>query len=282
MAETYGPSVIPNILYMTRVSRNPESGFNYVLGVGLKQLTQECMDHYRARFSDGWPSQPSLCLDPTSGACLFDRPLRDEVTFAIAVRGPLEALLAGVFLLAKPAWASAAVLSGYYASTYLTLVGSYDARDPFGGPSGTPLELGTGLQGVFGEFTVSAGAAFGLTPAPGSSAVRGVLSVQWAPRFLDDDRDGLRDDPSVDHCIGLREDFDGFEDGDGCPDDDNDGDGFADKGDKCPDDPETVNGVDDDDGCPDVRTQTGPVEAGDRIDLRGNKIEFTGSAGLTP
>ncbi len=52
VAETYGPSVIPNILYMTRVSRNPESGFNYVLGVGLKQLTQECMDHYRARFTE--------------------------------------------------------------------------------------------------------------------------------------------------------------------------------------------------------------------------------------
>ena len=52
VAETYGPSVIPNILYMTRVSRNPESGFNYVLGVGLKQLTQECMDHYRARFAE--------------------------------------------------------------------------------------------------------------------------------------------------------------------------------------------------------------------------------------
>ncbi len=52
VAETYGPSVIPNILYMTRVSRNPESGFNYVLGVGLKQLTQECMDHYRTRFAE--------------------------------------------------------------------------------------------------------------------------------------------------------------------------------------------------------------------------------------
>jgi WD40-like Beta Propeller Repeat len=52
VAETYGTSVIPNILYMTRVSRNPESGFNYVLGIGLKQLTQECMDHFRARFQE--------------------------------------------------------------------------------------------------------------------------------------------------------------------------------------------------------------------------------------
>lgn len=52
VAETYGPSVIPNILYMTRVSRNPENGFNYVLGIGLKQLAIECMDHYRRKFEE--------------------------------------------------------------------------------------------------------------------------------------------------------------------------------------------------------------------------------------
>ena len=94
----------------------------------------------------------------------------------------------------------------------------------------------------------------------------------------DNDGDGIPD--VADRCPDGAEDVDGFEDNDGCPDDDNDGDGFADKGDKCPDDPETVNGVDDDDGCPDVRTQTGPVEAADRIDLRGNKVEFAGT-GLT-
>jgi len=52
VADTYGPGVIPNILYMTRVSRNPDSGFNYVLGVGLKQLTRECIEHYRLRFAE--------------------------------------------------------------------------------------------------------------------------------------------------------------------------------------------------------------------------------------
>src|SRR6185503_6446820 len=80
------------------------------------------------------------------------------------------------------------------------------------------------------------------------------------------------------------EDVDGFEDADGCPDPDNDGDevpdtedvcpnvaagptpGFRlgcpltdrdgdtleDSADKCPDEPETFNGVTDDDGCPDT------------------------------
>ncbi|MBK9060793.1 MAG: hypothetical protein IPL81_13340 [Flavobacteriales bacterium] len=52
VADVYGPAVIPNILYMTRVSRNPDSGFMYVLGVSLKTLTDECFGHYRARFTE--------------------------------------------------------------------------------------------------------------------------------------------------------------------------------------------------------------------------------------
>ncbi|MBK8613284.1 MAG: PD40 domain-containing protein [Flavobacteriales bacterium] len=51
VADVYGPSVIPNILYMTRVSRNPEGGFLYVLGVGLKTLTEECNAYYKERFT---------------------------------------------------------------------------------------------------------------------------------------------------------------------------------------------------------------------------------------
>jgi len=124
----------------------------------------------------------------------------------------------------------------------------------------------------------------------------GVLDVDDGCPMEPEDRDGFQDDDGcperdndgdslpdiVDRCPDDPEDLDGFEDDDGCSDQDNDGDGFADQSDKCPNDPETVNGVDDDDGCPDVRTQTGPVEAGDRIDLRGNKIEFSGAATLTP
>ncbi len=97
----------------------------------------------------------------------------------------------------------------------------------------------------------------------------------------DNDNDGIQD--VADRCPDDPEDVDGFEDDDGCSDEDNDGDGFADKQDRCPNDAEIVNGVDDDDGCPDTRATTGPIEAGDRIDLRGNRIEFTaGSATLTP
>lgn len=67
---------------------------------------------------------------------------------------------------------------------------------------------------------------------------------------LDNDSDGVPD--VADKCPTDDEDRDGFEDADGCPDPDNDNDGVMDAVDKCPNKAETKNGVDDDDGCPDV------------------------------
>jgi len=65
----------------------------------------------------------------------------------------------------------------------------------------------------------------------------------------DNDNDGIKD--SIDGAPNDPEDFDGWEDTDGIPDLDNDGDGIVDKLDKCPNEPETFNGYMDDDGCPD-------------------------------
>ncbi len=65
----------------------------------------------------------------------------------------------------------------------------------------------------------------------------------------DNDRDGFPDDE--DECPNHSEDEDGFEDADGCPEKDNDRDGVMDKDDLCPNDPENPNGFEDEDGCPD-------------------------------
>jgi OmpA-OmpF porin, OOP family len=99
----------------------------------------------------------------------------------------------------------------------------------------------------------------------------------------DPDGDGIEDD--VDKCPTVPEDFDGFEDEDGCPEPDNDhdgvldvddkcpnipgpistggcpggapsgkdrdGDGIPDSNDACPDNPEDRDGFQDHDGCPD-------------------------------
>lgn len=64
VAEVYGPAVIPNILYMTRVSRNAESGFLYVLGVSLKTLLAECLEHYRGRFGEEDRYRLAIGLEP--------------------------------------------------------------------------------------------------------------------------------------------------------------------------------------------------------------------------
>jgi outer membrane protein OmpA-like peptidoglycan-associated protein len=53
-------------------------------------------------------------------------------------------------------------------------------------------------------------------------------------------------------CSYGPEDFDGFEDGDGCRDPDNDHDGIDDDADACPNDPEDRDGFADGDGCPDL------------------------------
>jgi len=49
--EVYGKKMIPNILYMTRVSRNVESGYMYVLGTTLKTLSKDFVAYYKERYT---------------------------------------------------------------------------------------------------------------------------------------------------------------------------------------------------------------------------------------
>jgi outer membrane protein OmpA-like peptidoglycan-associated protein len=70
------------------------------------------------------------------------------------------------------------------------------------------------------------------------------------PTPTDQDGDGLLDEE--DDCPADPEDFDGYQDKDGCPEEDNDGDNIADPADECPFVPEDVDGFLDEDGCPDL------------------------------
>jgi outer membrane protein OmpA-like peptidoglycan-associated protein len=80
---------------------------------------------------------------------------------------------------------------------------------------------------------------------------------------IDNDDDGRLD--AMDRCPLAAEDTDGFEDTDGCPDYDNDGDGVSDDDDRCPMEPEDLDGFQDDDGCPDLdRDQDGVSDDADR------------------
>lgn len=52
VAEEYGEAVIPNLLYMTKVSRNPNNAFLYVLGTSVQYMTTEFTNKMSKRYID--------------------------------------------------------------------------------------------------------------------------------------------------------------------------------------------------------------------------------------
>ncbi len=122
-----------------------------------------------------------------------------------------------------------------------------------------PLELLAGFKFYLARSSFFAvGAGVGLTGVGpldnvGSPDFRVFASFVFEPTVGDRDGDGIKDD--VDKCPDKAEDFDDFEDKDGCPDPDNDGDGILDVDDRCPNTPENYNGFEDTDGCPEKKDE---------------------------
>ncbi len=86
----------------------------------------------------------------------------------------------------------------------------------------------------------------------------GFEDLDGCPDDPDTDGDGLAD--SIDACVTLAEDTDAYLDDDGCPDPDNDLDQILDVDDKCVDEPEDPDGYEDQDGCPDTDNDGDGVE----------------------
>jgi outer membrane protein OmpA-like peptidoglycan-associated protein len=94
----------------------------------------------------------------------------------------------------------------------------------------------------------NAHAAYDLSP-PAKCAERGF--VEEAPKPGDRDGDGYLDPD--DKCPDEAENYNGYQDADGCPDDpDTDGDGIPDSRDQCVLIPEDKDGYLDEDGCPEL------------------------------
>lgn len=127
--------------------------------------------------------------------------------------------------------------------------GAVSLTERFAAAKQSPAILGVGARYALGDVAIGFGAETSLNSALGVPLVRGILGVSWAPRFYDSDGDGIEDER--DACPELAEDFDGFEDSDGCPEFDNDGDGVGDEDDKCPHELEDLDDYLDEDGCPD-------------------------------
>jgi hypothetical protein len=124
-------------------------------------------------------------------------------------------------------------------------VGSFHYADA------NPLEADLAMRASLpAMFSLLMGVGVGMNHGIGAPMVRGFVGVGWAPDFRDRDRDGIID--ALDRCPDEAEDRDGWQDDDGCPDEDNDNDAIPDKLDKCPNEYEDFDGFQDDDGCPDL------------------------------
>jgi hypothetical protein len=52
LAETYGDPIVSQIVYMSRISKNVESGFLYVLGMPLKDILYDWFYYYQSRYQE--------------------------------------------------------------------------------------------------------------------------------------------------------------------------------------------------------------------------------------
>ncbi|MDG1260982.1 MAG: hypothetical protein P8H59_09845 [Flavobacteriales bacterium] len=64
IADVYGENVIPNILYMTRINRNIESGYLFVLGTSLNTLSGEFINYYSQQFDQDEKQHIVPVIDP--------------------------------------------------------------------------------------------------------------------------------------------------------------------------------------------------------------------------
>jgi len=130
-----------------------------------------------------------------------------------------------------------------------TVFGTVGVGAEAGATRTNPVEALAGIQWWFAQDWVgNIGGGAGLTGGVGSPDVRIFATLGYTPRS------------NGDLCPGEPEDMDGFQDDDGCPDPDNDGDGVLDVADgardasgfgACRNDPEDKDGFEDPDGCPD-------------------------------
>jgi outer membrane protein OmpA-like peptidoglycan-associated protein len=153
----------------------------------------------------------------------------------------------------------------------LSLVGEIYGSATFGGEDvdihSHPMEFVGTTRWNLGDILLGLGAGTGMVSGYGAPRLRIFASMAWSPEperepvVGDCDSDGIPD--ADDGCECEAEDYDSFEDWDGCPDPDNDSDRILDSVDQCrgvDDDSanafvevaEDYDSFEDNDGCPEV------------------------------
>ena len=154
---------------------------------------------------------------------------------------------------------------------HMNIAGGLNPYNPLAHRNETPLEFSFGASYRLPDFLkplvrhdtemrLVTAMGLGIIGGHGTPDMRAFIGLQASqPLPRDTDGDGFRN--MDDLCPEAPEDFDDFEDDDGCPDTDNDQDGVEDVMDECPFEFETQNNFEDEDGCPDEA----PDEDGDGI-----------------
>jgi OmpA-OmpF porin, OOP family len=170
------------------------------------------------------------------------------------------------------------VAAAFAATDKFSIIGEFFGRG--GLESGfaldeSPMEAVAGFRLIAARsFAVTVGGGTGVDEAIGAPRARFFTSIGYAPDVRDSDGDGVGN--AKDKCPLIPEDKDGYDDRDGCPDDDNDGDRRPDGEDKCPTESEDLDGFDDDDGCPELDND------GDKIEDLADKCPNDAEDGKEP
>ena len=243
-------AIVPKLIFPTAVGGSFKG--SRAVSVGADVALARRWDHFRFSVSLGylWQSTSTKFLDLYAD---------DELRFGAAFAIPIKEDTWDVGM----EWAGGAVVIGDGASEVGNLYKSM---------AHTPMELLVAATWRPADKPVSIrfGVGKGLTQGYGSPDFRAFVTVtggKFPDRVLDTDGDGILD--PEDRCPTRPEDFDQFEDADGCPDLDNDGDGVPDTQDgrvidgvlasapglegfgDCMNEAEDLDGFEDLDGCPD-------------------------------
>ena len=197
--------------------------------------------------------EEAFSYTPTGVIEFSDAPVRDR-SYKIRASGYLGYHIRPDDMLLNTPIGSQLVYGGgiaYHPVDFIEFLIEYTGKS---GADGTTGELLGGLKILGGNAVeINGGGGLGVIPGIGTTDIRGVFGVTVAPdfdpRFRDPDGDGIPE--KFDKCPMAMEDYDGFQDTDGCPDVDNDQDRILDENDKCPNQAEDYDGQQDDDGCPD-------------------------------
>lgn len=199
----------------------------------------------------------SVTVTPTLAVEYSDAPIHSRAyKFRVAVNGGYRlrdsARLRDVNVGNELVYAAAL---GYHPIEPLEIMAEFHGTSYGARAAQNPAEALLGAKLLLGRWVaVNVGGGTAVIGGIGAPDYRLYGGVTVAPSFDPDarDSDGDRLSDGVDKCPKDAEDLDGYQDDDGCPDNDNDADGREDAVDKCPDDPEDDDGYLDNDGCPDI------------------------------